>query len=52
MIGGFEFAIGRSLPLRVLKRQICSVQTNAVNFSIKFSLQRLANLVERELNAR
>jgi hypothetical protein len=36
----------------LVKRQIRPAQTDAVNFSIKPALQRFADLIERELDAR
>jgi H2-forming N5,N10-methylenetetrahydromethanopterin dehydrogenase-like enzyme len=52
VIGGGKFATDRWFSIRIVKRQICPAQADAINRSIKPSLQWFANLVERELDAR
>jgi hypothetical protein len=52
VIGNGETATCLWLSIQVVKRQIRPAQADAVNLSIKPSLQRFADLVERELDAR
>src|SRR5208282_3209530 len=52
VIGGGEVAALLLFHGRVMKRQIGPAQADAVNLSIKPSLQRFARLVQRELDAR
>ena len=52
VIGGGEAAAVLLIPSRVVEGQIRPAQADAVNLSMKPSLQRFACLIQRELDAR
>ena len=52
VIGGGEAAAVRLFPGWVIECQICPAQADAINLSIKPSLQRFFDMVKRELDAR
>ena len=52
VIGGGEAEAPLPFPGRIMERQIRPAQADAVNLSIKPSLQRFACLIQRELDAR
>src|SRR5580692_3701056 len=52
MIGGGEVETSFGLSIRVMKRQVRSAQTDAVNLSTQAPLQRFVRFIQRKLYAR